>query len=120
MRLNILAALTMAALLTCGASASAASPSLASCHNLFGSAFDCGCMTRFLETRIDPDDLEIILPLWAYSIDQSGKYSAEVDRFNDHHGYTKVNEVLRQFYAVRLELFMQCPACSTDDGDADH
>ena len=92
----------------------AGTPALERCNSLFGRSFDCACATTFLQTRVDADDLEILLPLWAYSLDGSGKHSAEFDRFDARHGYEKVNQVLHQFHLVRLELFMQCPACSPD------
>ena len=93
----------------------AADPSaLTRCNSLFGSSFDCLCATKFLEARIASADLDVLLPLWAYSLEGSDKHSAEFARFDERHGVTKINRILHQFHSVRLELFMQCPACSPD------
>ena len=91
---------------------------LGKCKTIFADPeFDCSCVTHFLDTRLPNKESDIVLTVWALSIDRTRDHSGDVDSLYLKYGVLRIDAVLYRFNRMRMDLFMNCPAAEPEEDD---
>jgi hypothetical protein len=112
----VLAALTLSQSLS---AAPADNSVLNQCRSAFaGTGFDCVCPIRFLSKRFDHVDVDLILVLWGYAIDEHHDHNLEIHKLASKYGTSRIDNVMYRFHGVRVDMLRQCPSDTREDEEA--
>ena len=89
------------------------------CRSAFaGTGFDCACPIRFLSKKFDQVDVDLILVLWGYAIDEHHKHNPEIQKLASQYGASRIDNVMYRFHSIRVDMLRQCPSDTRLDEEA--
>jgi hypothetical protein len=86
------------------------------CQQLMpGQGSDCVCVADFLESRLPGPAVEIVMLTWGFSVDRRLDHAGDVQSLYMKYGTLQIDQVMRDFHRVRVDLFTRCPNADADE-----